>query len=177
MTSGAGEGQELPEVGRATVGRATVVDAADAVPVDAEMVVRLVMSPFEGSHQGIDLDDELCRRLGFTGELATSLVLAPGAGRSAPEVLVGAGPAERLDAEAARRAGAAAAREASHVGTVAVDWTGVVAARCDAEEVAGAIAEGVLLASYRYDGYRSGTHEAGPERVVIVGPEPDAAAR
>ncbi len=177
MTSGAGEGTDLPEAGRATVGKAPVVDAADVVPAGAEMVVRLVTSPFEGSHQGIDLDDELCRRLGFTGELATSLVLAPGAGRRALEVLVGAGPAERLDAEAARRAGAAAAREAPRIGTMAVDWTGIRPPRGDAEEMAGAIAEGVLLASYRYDGYRSGAHEAGPERVVVVGPEPGAAAR
>ena len=37
MTSGAGEGTDLPEAGRATVGKAPVVDAADVVPAGAEI--------------------------------------------------------------------------------------------------------------------------------------------
>ena len=153
-----------------------VVEVGEAVPDDVEMVVRLVTSPAGkvAGEGGLDVDGEALRRLGFTGELATAVALIPAAAQHRPVLLVGAGPASELDAETLRRAGAAAAREASHARSVAIDLGGL---DLGAAGAAGALVEGVLLACYHYDAYRSAPKDAGPGRVVLVVDDTEAAER
>jgi leucyl aminopeptidase len=161
-----------------TPGESSVVlEVHEAVPDDVGMVVRLVTSPVEEAPgaAGLDVDREALRRLGFTGALATAVALAPATGQHSPALLVGAGPAGDLDAETLRRAGAAAAREASHVRSVAIDLRVLVpaaggggGAHLDPADVAAAVGEGALLASYHYDRYRSAPKDSGPDRVVLA---------
>lgn len=93
----------------------------------------------------------------------------------------GAGRRERFDLEGVRVAAAAAARKAQELRLprFALAAPGLLASGLDAAEVGQAVAEGVVLALYRYDRFKS-VHEDGPppqvERASVVHPDPAAAA-
>jgi leucyl aminopeptidase len=102
------------------------------------------------------LDAEECRREGFTAKVGQVLrIRADG-----PRVLaVGLGPAASLTDDRWRRGGAAVVRAGGHGGTAAV--------LIPADAPGAAIAEGAILAAYRFDDYRSKPSPRPLERLVI----------
>lgn len=97
---------------------------------------------------------ERIKRSRFTGAEASVLAYST-ADRIAPAnlLLIGFGKAEEIGADTWRKAGARAHKEASALG--ADDVAFVFSPEKNAELAAGAIAEGVLLASYQFHKYRS----------------------
>jgi leucyl aminopeptidase len=68
-------------------------------------------------------------------------------------LVIGLGPAEKVDAEALRVAAALAAREAGRFDATSVAWG--LPEGADPQTAAAAIAEGTILAGYRFDRFRS----------------------
>ncbi len=125
------------------------------------------------------LDEAWCARHRFTGKVGQTLSLrtgVPGGADGTDVVLVGVGAATALEGDAGleglRRAAAAFARAAGS-GTAAFLVPNTPLA---VELVAAAVAEGALLASYRYEAYRTGEHPTGLDTLTIVVPGPSAAA-
>jgi leucyl aminopeptidase len=127
-----------------------------------------------------DLDDSLHGALrlsvdsgAFSGKQGETQLFQAGAGVPAARILlVGLGPFEAADADVLRRGAAEAARvlQKQHVGEA-----GMVCpespARLNPAQVAQALAEGLLLASYRFDRYLTQKREELPpllENVVIL---------
>jgi leucyl aminopeptidase len=118
------------------------------------------------------LDPAWCKRHGFTGKVGQTLTLHAGDPRGPEIIVVGVGGASSLagDAglEALRRASAAFVRAAGQGGSAALfmpDGTTL-----DVELAAAAVAEGAMLASYRYDTYRTDDNPGPLARLAIVGP-------
>ena len=123
------------------------------------------------------LDAGWCTRRGFSAK--PGQVLTVEASPGGPVVaLVGLGPADRLDAERWRKAAAALVRAAGEGGTVALILPpaplGASAAPAgpvpgDAAALVGAaVAEGAVLAAYRFDPYRTTPRPGPAERLVVV---------
>jgi len=106
--------------------------------------------------------------LGFTGKLGTTASV-PG------QIYVGIGTADAVTPAVLRTAAAALARAASHVGTVATGLADV--AGVDVRMGAQAVAEGIVLGSYRYLALKRSGTPSSIERVVLLGPASSAAAR
>lgn len=112
-----------------------------------------------------DPDRTWLQRQGFKAKKGQSLVLRDAAG--APSVvLVGMGKRDDIDAERWRLAAAALVRAAGEGGTAAL-LVGADAG-VDAATTGAAIAEGAVLAAYRFDAYRSTPQPAPVERLVAV---------
>jgi leucyl aminopeptidase len=113
-------------------------------------------------------DDEWLVGQGFRGNVGQSLVLRSASGPPAV-VLLGLGPTDKVDAERWRQAGAALVRAAGERGGTGVVFVPDNPPGGDAKLVAAAIAEGSILAAYRFDAYRSAPKPHGLERIVVVG--------
>ena len=128
---------------------------------------------------------------GFCGQLGESAVLPRGvreagggagepgggaavSGGAAVRIVVGAGPRGELDTVALRRAGAGLARATRRCRRVAVEPP---EGEADAGDRVGALVEGFLLASYRFDRHRSARPDAPTERLDILAPGHAAASR
>jgi len=101
---------------------------------------------------------------GFEGKPKQTLVLPSASGPAL--VAVGIGDPAKLDATVLRGAAAALVRAAgrrAHVATALADLDGV-----DAATAGQAVAEGALLAAYRYDGLKSDPAAAPPLRTVSL---------
>ena len=126
-----------------------------------------------------ELDPVWCTRHGFTGKVGQTLTLRAAGVNGTPQgtvdlnhaevVLVGVGDRSLLDGdrglESLRRASAAFVRAAGQGGTGALLLPDIDIA---VEQSAAAVTEGAVLASYRYDGYRTGDHPGSLEGLVIV---------
>jgi len=89
-------------------------------------------------------------------------------------LLVGLGPADRLDGEAWRRAAAAAVRTAHPLRLTALHWAGPAVAQHAAD-----IADGVSLANFEFTGFRGATLEPDPPidlTLSVAGGKPAHAA-
>ena len=109
----------------------------------------IVQGVFDGEHVG----PAALQALLDSGEARTkagSLALAHVDGRR--HLLAGLGDREAFGAEGARVAAAGAARRALELGSRSLCWA--APAGCEAAEVA-ALVEGTILASYRFDRYKS----------------------
>ncbi|MGH8981312.1 MAG: leucyl aminopeptidase [Acidimicrobiales bacterium] len=119
---------------------------------------------------GDDTDDDWLWRQGFRAEPGQSLVLRIASG--APSVvLVGLGAREDVDAERWRRAGAALVRAAGQRGGAAAMLVPDDPPGGDEATVSAAIAEGAILAAYRFDAHRSTPQPEGLDTFVVVGAE------
>ena len=123
------------------------------------------------------LDQAWCARHRFSGKVGQTLYYrtgAPGSADDADIVLVGVGDAA-LDGdsglESLRRAAAAFVRVA---GSGAAAFL-VPATPLAAELSAAAVAEGALLASYRYETYRTGEHPESLQALTVVVAHPEDA--
>jgi leucyl aminopeptidase len=128
----------------------------------------------EGAPQAIDeaLGGKLAR-LVESGEAKpgfrkTAVLHPDGAITAARVVTVGLGKREEFDAERARIAAAVGLKRAGEASSRSVSWA--VPERTDQATVAAALAEGALMAAYRFDRYKSGDSNRNdvPEELEIV---------
>jgi leucyl aminopeptidase len=111
----------------------------------------------------VALDAAECARQGFKAKVGQVLRLS---GEPGVRVLVvGLGAADKLEPERWRRGTAAVVRAGGEGGTAAVF--------VPAGAPGAALAEGALLAAYRFDAYRSKPSPAALERLVVVSGQPD----
>lgn len=144
-----------------------------AVPLEADALAVPVCSDRFGPDDGPDeLDWAFLDGRGFTGKLGQTAAL-PGVltdGEPGPAtIVVGMGPSADLGPDQMRRAGGALARAASRHGTLAVRLLDAVAEPARRPAAAQALAEGLVLGSYRFSTYKSDTEPGALERVVVVG--------
>jgi leucyl aminopeptidase len=101
----------------------------------------------------------------------TAVVHPEGSMRAARVLTVGLGKRDEFDAERARIAAAVALRRAGDASSKALAWT--VPESTDQAAIAAALVEGTLLASYRFDRYKSGDQKQddAPETLEIVSGE------
>jgi leucyl aminopeptidase len=111
------------------------------------------------------IDPDRCERLGFDGAVGKSLVVRTAAG-SPTVVLLGLGPRETPGLERWRLAAAALVKEAGagRAAAFAVPADGIP----PAADLAAALVEGAVLASYRFEHYRSAPRRDGLRRLVLV---------
>jgi leucyl aminopeptidase len=113
------------------------------------------------------LDGRFLASQGFTAKVGTSCS-APGEdGRLV--VALGLGPRGEVDVPAYRRAAAALARAAKRQTHLAIDVLGDVPDGIDRPTVAQALAEGVLLGSYRYTALKSDPERSHVESLRVIG--------
>ena len=125
-----------------------------------------------------ELDPAWCKRHGFSGKVGQTVVLSTGPAPQPDIVLVGVGDPSKLvgdqGLESLRRASAAFVRAVS-AGPGAAFLLPELAGG-SVEATAAAVAEGAVLASYRYDEFRTGDLPGQLDRLVIaVGPGVDPA--
>ncbi len=123
---------------------------------------------------GVDLDREALASAGFEAKPGSSLVLPYGTGPLT--VLVGAGPSGELDADLLRDAAATFARATSRFARIGLRVPTIGSA--DAAAAAQALAEGALLARYRFAALRRERKDVPLERIELLldGVENGAAA-
>jgi leucyl aminopeptidase len=114
-----------------------------------------------------DVDQSWLQRQGFKAKPGQSLALRT-AGGAPSVVLVGMGGRHGIDAERWRRAAAALVRASGEGGGTAALLVPPDLAGGDAATVGAAIAEGGVLAAYRFDTYRTSPQPAGIDRMVVV---------
>jgi leucyl aminopeptidase len=102
----------------------------------------------------------------FEGKLGQSTTLAGADGRA--YVLTGLGPSADVDVNTIRRAAAVAARQGSKRRSLA-SLLSVDVESGERPAVARAVAEGMSLATYRFDRYKSAPRPSSLERVVQIG--------
>ena len=105
-----------------------------------------------------ELDVDECTREGFAGKVGQVLKLSATAGSRV--FVIGLGPANGLDAERWRRGAAAVVRSAGEGGDAAL--------LVPRDAPGAALAEGSVLAAYRFDAYRSKASPATLERLFVV---------
>ncbi|HLG68719.1 MAG TPA: leucyl aminopeptidase [Acidimicrobiales bacterium] len=124
------------------------------------------------------LDPTWCAQRGFAARPGQVLHVGGGPGRPAL-ALVGLGSRAGLDPERWRRAAAALVRSAGERGAVAFlvpdsalagppPGTDGAAGRPPAAVTGAALAEGAVLAAYRFDPFRSAPRPGAPERLLVV---------
>ncbi|MFD4422362.1 leucyl aminopeptidase family protein [Agromyces sp. NPDC058484] len=138
-----------------------VVDELDESGLDA---VGVLVTNDGDLPAGIDLDREALTRAGFEATAGTSLLLPYGAGPLT--VLVGAGPTGVLDAARLRDAAAAFARATSRFGRIGLRVPTIGSA--DAAAAAQALAEGALLARYRFAALKREPKDVPLERLELL---------
>ncbi len=175
--AGLAEGERLavPGVAPAMVGVPVVVtgggaELAGGLPARVSVGDQVVPVAFDAAW---------ARRQGFAGKVGQSLVVSAGAPAPAL-VLLGMGDAGTVGPEAVRRAAAALVRAAGSGDTVALVLPAELVAAAGGSGAVGtdeavaagrvgrAAAEGAVLASYRFDAYRSEAPERRPASAVVL---------
>jgi leucyl aminopeptidase len=126
----------------------------------------------------VTLDPAVAENRGFTAKLGRTLV-ALGTDGGPSVVFVGGGDAASIDLGAVRRAGAAFVCAAGRSGTAVLVLPTSVAGSSGPEadaRVAQAVAEGAVLATYRFVGHKSEDDGGQIERLVLLGVGMDADA-
>jgi leucyl aminopeptidase len=189
ITTVAADGRDEQRLAEAAAGPIVAV-AVPVVRVDGDATVAegvpdllsLAAGFTPGGPISLTLDGALATRHGFTGKEAETLVV-PTASDRPSVVFVGCGDDGSVDAETLRKAAAAAVRGAARSGAAlfllpaslaeaAAGEPGATAHRRGAQ----AVAEGAILAGYRYLTYKSEDSGERVERVVIAGLGLDEAA-
>ena len=145
------------------------VTLAPSVPNDAQVVGVPVFAGHtwpEGAEHEFDRD-YLAER-GFEGKVGETTVV-PGAGGGATIVAVGVGEAGKITAETLRRSAAALVKAAWRDHRVATTLLAAAPADLDPSLAAQAVAEGALLASYRFTTYKSDPKACRIESLAVMG--------
>mgnify|MGYP006277521073 CR=1 FL=1 len=147
---------------------------AASVPAAADIVVQPVtteLSTPKMIRSSMPTVADALLAQGFAGRADQVVVVQGGKGRAI--VYIGVGPAATVDADRCRRLGAQAARAAKHSARLAVDVRELIteAEPTERVEFARALAEGLVLGSYRYTEFRSKTPKPtlGSATVVMRG--------
>ena len=139
------------------------------VPVDTDAVAVPVCSDRFGPEDGpADLDWDFLESRGFTGKLGQVTAL-PARSRDSVTLVVGLGPAADLGPHQIRRASGALARAASRHGGLAVHLLDAIDEPARRPAAAQALAEGLVLGSYRFGTYKSDPKPSTLERVTVIG--------
>jgi leucyl aminopeptidase len=144
----------------------------------------LCVGLFEGEPADAAIDEALGGRLGrlldsgeAKGSFKKTAVLHPEGAIGATRVIaVGLGKRDEFTPERARVAGAIALGRARDAGAKHLAWA--VPAGVDEASIARALAEGALLAAYRFDRYKSsknGDEDGGPQQLEIASEQEDLA--
>lgn len=141
------------------------IEVARLVPDGATVIGVPVATDGDVPRERLDVDRATLEASGFNGAVGQTLVLPRADGPMVVEVGVGARAS--LDAAAMRDAAAAFARAAVKHGHLAIDLTGVASAM-EARVAGQAVAEGVLMARYRYRAFRDAASEAHLERLTLI---------
>lgn len=172
----AGNGEELAreltgEQAEAVASVGVLVFSGDEGPMLVDRTPDTVPIGSPAGSVTIGLDTALCERRGFTGKVGRSLV-ALGAGGAPAIVYVGCGDARKANLETLRRASAAFVRAAGRTGTgllvVPAGVTGESGEEADGR-AGQAVAEGAILAGYRFVGHKSENDESQIDRLVVMG--------
>jgi leucyl aminopeptidase len=123
----------------------------------------------------VGLDRALADSRGFTGKAGRTLV-ALGSGDAPAVVFVGGGKAEAFDRETLRRAAAGFVRAAGRSGTAVFVLPAALTGGDGDGRAVQAVAEGAVLASYRFVGHKSEDDGGRVERLVVLGSGLDADA-
>jgi len=125
----------------------------------------------------VALDRELAGRRGFKGKVGRTLV-SLGSGDGPTVVYVGGGAAEKFTLETLRRVAAALVRAAGRSGAaVMVLPESLTGPGADGDRSAAqAVAEGAILATYRFVGHKSEDDGGRVDRLVVMGSGLDADA-
>ena len=137
-----------------------VVDELDKSELDA---IGVLVASDGDLPPGIDLDRGALERAGFEAKPGTSLALPSGA--RALTVLVGVGPSGELDTDRLRDAAAAFARATSRFARIGLRVPTI--GSTDAASAAQALAEGAVLARYRFTALQRDPKDAPLEHVDL----------
>lgn len=150
-----GDGRWFGHTGQMTDASSAVqsvnVSVARSAPSDAGAVGYAVASKGSVPRQ-LGLTRKQLEALGFTGASGQALSIPTA---DVLLVAIGVGDTDGLDATALRTAAAAFARQATEHASIATNLA-ESASGIDADDAAHAVTEGVLLASYRYVGLKTG---------------------
>ena len=153
------------------------VDSRDLVAAPADLLVVTMLeqeaSPARLPSRYAALDRALDGRIAavlasgdFRGRSGQTALIYPGGGIAASRVLLlGLGVGAKLDAEALRRAAGSAVGQAASRRAQTVAFAVTRTRRLRAADAARVLAEGAVLASYRFDRYRSESNAETPGEV------------
>lgn len=147
--------------------------AAADVPANAQVLGVPVFANGKSPSSGVELDGRYLKARGFEGKKGQTESLLADDGTTI--VAIGMGEAAKVSADVLRDAGACLARAASkskRVATTLLDAANGV----ERSAAAQAVAEGVALASYDFEVYRSNPKGSKIERVTVVGKDEAVAA-
>jgi leucyl aminopeptidase len=139
-----------------------VPDAVDA------LVVGVFADDLAAGEAPESLDAAFLSAQGFTGALGEASVVRASGDDGATLVVVGLGARGDVGAATYRRAGAALATANSHRRRVATTLLAELPDAVERAEAARALAEGVVLASYRFVAYKSDPRPVALDRVIVV---------
>jgi leucyl aminopeptidase len=140
------------------------IELARTAPDDVDAIaVGVVADRLEG--EGIDWP--FLTAQGFEGKQGDLRTLPGPSGR--PLLVVGVGPADRLDAKVLCSVAGTVARAARRRRSLAVDLTGAIGDAVDPARAARAVVEGLVLGGYQYTSFKSKPGPNDLERVVLVG--------
>jgi leucyl aminopeptidase len=147
---------------------APVLQLATTVPEDVALIATPVFSGGTVPESAVvEVDLEALAVLGFEGKLGETAILASSEG---PALLaVGMGEADGVDAERLRRAAAAAVRGAWRATSLTLTLLDARPEGLPGPAAAQAIAEGALLAAYRFTKYKSDPAPCRLERIDLIG--------
>jgi leucyl aminopeptidase len=148
-------------------------DVTRRSPEDVDVVGVPVFSdrlgPDEALAPSLEPDWAFLAHQGFEGK-AGEVQALPGDGDGGPPLLaVGMGASGEVDARAIRRAGAALARAASRHQRIATTLLEAAGPDVPPAVAAQALAEGIVLASYRFDRYKSDPKPMLLSHVTVIG--------
>ena len=141
--------------------------ASKDVPADAAVLAVPVFAGLVVPEGGVEVDTRHLEAVGFEGKPGQSHCLLADDGGTV--VVVGLGDPAKLTAETFRKAGAAVAKAAWRAPSVAVALAGAGGDVVDRVVAARAVAEGLGLAAYRFDAYKSNGKPCAIEQVTVVG--------
>jgi leucyl aminopeptidase len=150
------------------------VTLAGSIPVETQVVgvpVFAGRSSPEGA--GVELDWAYLAERGFDGAVGEATTV-PGVGGGATVVAVGVGEPEKVTAETLRRSAAALVKAAWRDQRVATTLLAAAPADLDPAVAAQGVAEGALLASYKFTTYKSDPKGCRIESLAVVGDGTDA---
>ncbi|MDG2261376.1 MAG: leucyl aminopeptidase [Actinomycetota bacterium] len=120
---------------------------------------------YQNELEGAPVDEDFMSAAGFEAKCGQTLLVPSEEG---PRLLVGLGEADDLDIAKVRKAAGASRSAAKSFGSLTTHIASVAAGRLGTEAVAGAVVQGVLLSSYRFDELRGEPPDADVLAGVIV---------
>lgn len=142
--------------------RSLPIKVGPRIPARTDAVVLLTTTDLTASE---DIDWGFLEATGFTGK-AGQVAMLP-AGRVV-HVVVGLGDRTELAPKSMRRAGAEIARSCTKFARVSVDYPDGIVERVDPRDGGQALAEGLVLGSYRFDRYRKPDAESDSKLVEVT---------